>query len=56
MSAVFSEIPQAATTEEAFNTEGLLGLARMAFNKHGRKTAGNVQLVRHLRDRRIRHP
>ena len=45
MSAVFSEIPQAATTADAYKAEGLLGLARMAFGKHGRKTAGNVQLV-----------
>ncbi|MGA0833963.1 MAG: hypothetical protein ACO3QO_05535 [Candidatus Kapaibacteriota bacterium] len=44
LSVVFSVLPQASTTSEAYETEGLLGLARMAYQKHQRKAAGRVSL------------
>lgn len=45
LSVVFSVLPQASTTSEAYETEGLLGLARMAYQKHQRKAAGRVSLA-----------
>lgn len=45
LSAVFSTLPSGATIKEAHKTEGLLGLARVAYNKHSRKTAGGTKLV-----------
>ena len=44
LSVVFSVLPQASTTSEAYEAEGLLGLARMAYQKHQRKAAGRVSL------------
>ena len=44
LSVVFSVLPQASTTREAYEAEGLLGLARMAYQKHQRKAAGRVSL------------
>ena len=45
LSAVFSSLPSSATIKEAHTKEGLLGLARVAYNKHSRKTAGSTKLV-----------
>ena len=45
LSAVFSTIPDAGSTREAFYDDGLLGLARVAFTQRSRKTAGAVDLV-----------
>jgi hypothetical protein len=45
LSAVFSLIPAAASTQESLDQEGLLGLARNSFNKHARKTAGTAKLL-----------
>lgn len=44
LSAVFSSIPTTASSQDQFVNEGLLGLARVAYTKHVRKTAGSVSL------------
>jgi len=41
---VFAELPGEASKEQ-LEKEGLLGLARVAYNKHVRKTAGTAKLV-----------
>jgi len=45
LSAVFSSLPATVSTRDQLESEGLLGLARIAYNKHARKTAGVVQLA-----------
>jgi hypothetical protein len=45
LSAVFSAVPPAASSKETLEKEGLLGLARVAFGMHQRKSGGAVQLV-----------
>ena len=45
LSAVFSGIPATASSQEQLGKEGLLGLARIAYTKHSRKTAGSVSLA-----------
>ncbi|MCO6466466.1 MAG: hypothetical protein J5I53_07615 [Bradyrhizobiaceae bacterium] len=45
MSAVFASIPVTPATTGAVEADGLLGLARIAFGNHQRKTGGNVSLV-----------
>lgn len=45
LSAVFSSIPDAGSTRQAFQDEGLLGLARMAFTQRTRRTAASVKLA-----------
>lgn len=45
LSVVFSRLPSGAAIKEAHEAEGLLGLARVAYNKHSRKTAGGTNLV-----------
>lgn len=45
LSAVFSTIADAESSREARETEGVLGLARIAFSRHARKTAGATKLV-----------
>lgn len=44
LSAVFAALPGEASKEQ-LEKEGLLGLARLAYNKHVRKTAGTAKLV-----------
>lgn len=44
LSAVFAALPGEAPKEQ-LEKEGLLGLARVAYNKHVRKTAGTAKLV-----------
>jgi hypothetical protein len=43
--AVFSSIPATASSQEQLDREGLLGLARIAYTKHSRKSAGSVSLA-----------
>ncbi|MCX6139261.1 MAG: hypothetical protein NTX15_00240 [Candidatus Kapabacteria bacterium] len=45
LSMVVSAIPAAESTREQIQTEGLLGLARVAYQKHVRKSAGTAKLV-----------
>lgn len=45
MSAVFSVIRHSATVQEAYENEGLYGLARISLAKRERKTAGIVRQV-----------
>ncbi len=45
MSAVFSVIRHSATVQEAFDNEGLYGLARISLAKRERKTAGVLRQV-----------
>lgn len=45
LSAVFSKLPPTASSKETLEKEGLLGLARMSYNTHSRKTAGAAKLV-----------
>lgn len=45
LSVVFSVFPHAASSAEAFDKEGLLGLARSAYQKHVRKAAGAISLT-----------
>ncbi len=45
LSAVFSTVPSAASFKDVLQTEGLLGLARVAFGIHARKSGGAVKLV-----------
>ncbi len=45
MTVVFSTIPHGTAVKDAFETEGLLGLARVAYAKHARKSAGATKLV-----------
>lgn len=45
LTMVVSSIPHTEVTREQHETEGLLGLARVAYQKHVRKSAGTVKLV-----------
>ncbi|NQW30870.1 MAG: hypothetical protein HQ472_10205 [Ignavibacteria bacterium] len=45
MSAVFSSVPDAESHREQLEKEGLLGLARVSFQKHLRKTGGHATLI-----------
>ena len=45
LSAVFSSLPSTISQRDQLEQEGLLGLARIAYNKHSRKTAGTTNLV-----------
>jgi len=45
MSMVLSSIPAAESSREQVQSEGLLGLARVAYQKHLRKSAGTAKLV-----------
>lgn len=45
LTAVFSQIPHGESAKETLDKEGMLGLARVAFNKRSRKTAGACKLV-----------
>jgi hypothetical protein len=45
MSIVFSGIPNSESHRETLAQEGVLGLARIAYSKHARKTAGATRLV-----------
>lgn len=45
MSLVFSGIPHSESNRETLAQEGVLGLARIAYSKHARKTAGATRLV-----------
>lgn len=45
MTAVFSTVPDAESSREQMQKEGLLGLARVSFQKHARKTAGKATLI-----------
>jgi len=45
LSAVFSSIPDAGSTQQAVESEGLLGLARIAYSQRTRRTAAGVKLV-----------
>ncbi|MBN9400369.1 MAG: hypothetical protein J0I17_09370 ['Candidatus Kapabacteria' thiocyanatum] len=45
LSAVFSTLPGSEPSKEMLDREGVLGLARVAFNKRSRKTAGSTKLV-----------
>ncbi len=45
LSAVFSKIRKTKRLEQVVEKEGLLGLARISFSHHERKTAGSVKLI-----------
>jgi len=45
MSMVISSIPHGESTREMTEDEGMLGLARVAYQKHVRKSAGAVKLI-----------
>ena len=45
LSMVVSSIPAAESSREQIQAEGLLGLARVAYQKHVRKSAGTSKLV-----------
>ncbi|HCN05871.1 MAG TPA: hypothetical protein DIS79_09640 [Bacteroidetes bacterium] len=45
LSMVFSTVPSAESSKDQLDKEGLLGLARIAFAKHSRKTGGVAKLV-----------
>lgn len=45
LSAVFSTIPHGESAKETLESQGMLGLARVAFNKRSRKTASACKLV-----------
>ena len=45
LSMVVSSIPAAESSREQIQAEGLLGLARVAYQKHVRKSAGTAKLV-----------
>lgn len=45
LSMVVSSIPAAESSREQVQSEGLLGLARVAYQKHLRKSAGTAKLV-----------
>lgn len=45
LSAVFSTVTVTSATTGAVDADGLLGLAKAAYNIHHRKSGGNVQLV-----------
>ncbi|MBK7184747.1 MAG: hypothetical protein IPH85_02275 [Ignavibacteria bacterium] len=45
LSMVVSSIPAAESSREQVQSEGLLGLARVAYQKHVRKSAGTAKLV-----------
>ena len=45
LTAVFSSIPDAGSSRDAVESEGLLGLARIAYGQRTRRTAAGVKLV-----------
>lgn len=45
ISAVFASIPNSESSKEQLEKEGVLGLARVSFSKHARKTANSTKLV-----------
>lgn len=45
LSVVFSNLTSAQTTQEELQREGMLGLARVAFNKHNKKSGGVAKLI-----------
>lgn len=45
LTAVFSQIPHGESAKATLDNEGMLGLARVAYNKRSRKTAGACKLV-----------
>jgi hypothetical protein len=45
VAAVFSSISGLESPSESSDSEGMLGLARRAYSRHARKTAGGIRLV-----------